>query len=65
MQYTQLWLVLLMLLGVPSVALAEDFSPMPVLILSSGLVLLLALSIYVVLKIRHNLKNNIDRSVHR
>lgn len=61
MQYKQNLLVLLMLLGSPQLALADEVGSTPVLVLSFGVVLLLLLALYIVVKIRQNLRNYLDK----
>jgi hypothetical protein len=61
MQYTQCFMMLFLLFGVPSMSLAQTLSPTPLWVFSSGIVVLLSLSIYVGLKIWQNLKNDLDK----
>ena len=60
MQYKPMLLVLFMLYGMPNIVLAQSLSAAPIFIFSSGLIVLLALAIYVGIKIRQNLKKCLD-----
>lgn len=61
MQCMQITLMLMLLSGLPSVASAQTLSQAPFWILSSGVVLLLTLSAYVIVKIRQNLKQDFKK----
>lgn len=61
MQYRPTLLVLTLLLVCPSIANAQAFSQAPFLILSSGVILLLTLSAYVIVKIRQHLKQDLKK----
>ena len=61
MQYIQTSLMLMLLCGLPNIAFAETFTQAPFWILGSGVVLLLALSAYVTVKIIQNLKQDLKK----
>ena len=61
MQCTKFWLPLFMLFALPQMAMAQPVSQAPVWIFGLGLILLFGLSAYVVVKIREDLKHQIQK----